>query len=182
MTTKKTITATAISAALAGGAGTATVMRTATPLMGDGNHDGQVTFDDITATLANYLANTGQTGPAPQLLEPWVAENLVSLHPLSEDEFDQSPGQVEGPLCVAILRGRANEVGQAIGVPPLRMLGTRCISHPLAWPIFPPPGSMIEQLVDAYASESPKGWTPELIDEACRAIIRAMDLERVRRR
>jgi hypothetical protein len=138
-------------------------------VFGDGDHNGQVDFNDITATISNWLFGVtlapGQTAPpAPIPLPTWSRQRVVKLHSMAIEGLE-SP-----EFTIIVVRGSAGEVAAELGVGVRTIGGMRGLDWPGGWPPWPPPGSALEELMDAWAANVGE-WNQEQVEAAAQAVI-----------
>lgn len=189
MAAKKTLGASGLALAV-GVAGGAIGMRTiappqvVTPMQivevpidrpaGDGTGDGRVDFDDINATLANWLFGygVGDNPPSPPMLvqDWWRSRGVKVYSMIARDDGT--------PLCIAMLEIEAEQAAAELGG---EWGGHRGVSFP-GHTTWPPPGSYFERVYDAWHGEGPGGFGEADVEAACHAIWLGMQREAARQR
>lgn len=148
----------------------------ASQVFGDGDHNGQVDFNDITATLANWLAGVqlapGESPPPPPaLLSGWAQQRVVKIHSMAIENLE-SP-----EYTIIVVRGGAGEVAAELGVGPRTIGGMRGLDWPGGWPLWPPPGGALEELMEVWAAHVGE-WNEAQVEAAAQAVINQLLAQR----
>lgn len=138
-------------------------------LMGDADNSGVVDFADYTAVGANYGRTADPWSPPPSylpsdILSVWGSNYVLAIYPLSIDGLE-SPER-----CAVVLSRSASQACYDLSLSPLFIRGIRGLTWPGGWPMWPPPGSNLELLMQHNAD------SPETVEATATLILQHMGI------